>query len=117
LPLPPDMQIQALHIVQEALSNVRKHAKASEVWLDVWRQPVWRFVVRDDGVGFDTGVPGAGETHVGLGIMAERAERLKAALEVSSQPGSGTTVSLVLPPMANVSQPPAAPTSQHMAVN
>ncbi|MBP7667361.1 MAG: type IV pili methyl-accepting chemotaxis transducer N-terminal domain-containing protein, partial [Burkholderiaceae bacterium] len=42
LPLPPDMQIQALHIVQEALSNVRKHAKASEVWLDVWRQPVWR---------------------------------------------------------------------------
>ena len=49
--------------------------------------------------------------------MAERAERLHATLEVRSQPGSGTTVSLVLPPMANVSQPPAAPTSQHMAVN
>ncbi|MBT9597898.1 MAG: type IV pili methyl-accepting chemotaxis transducer N-terminal domain-containing protein [Vitreoscilla sp.] len=117
LPLPPDMQIQALHIVQEALSNVRKHARASEVWLDVWRQPVWRFVVRDDGIGFDAGATSAGETHVGLGIMAERAERLHATLEVRSQPGSGTTVSLVLPPVANVSQPPAAPASHPMAMN
>ena len=35
MPLSPDLQIQALHIVQEALSNVRKHARASQVWLDV----------------------------------------------------------------------------------
>jgi two-component system nitrate/nitrite sensor histidine kinase NarX len=117
LPLPPDMQIQALHIVQEALSNVRKHARASKVWLEVWRQPVWRFVVRDDGVGFERGVAGPGETHVGLGIMAERAERLGATLEVRSQPGSGTTVSLVLPPVANVSQPPIAAAGRPVSVN
>ena len=57
LPLAPDLQIQVLHIVQEALSNVRKHARASQVWLDVQQQPEWRFEVRDDGIGFDTATP------------------------------------------------------------
>jgi two-component system nitrate/nitrite sensor histidine kinase NarX len=97
LPLAPDLQIQALHIVQEALSNVRKHARASRVWLDVEQQPRWRFEVRDDGIGF-THAPGAiGETHVGLRIMRERAERIGAALEVMSTPGRGTSVILTLP--------------------
>ena len=35
MPLFPDAQIQVLHIIQEALSNVRKHARASEVWVEV----------------------------------------------------------------------------------
>src|SRR5665647_3452454 len=52
MPLSPDLQIQVLHIVQEALSNVRKHARTSQVWLEVQQQPAWRFEVRDDGVGF-----------------------------------------------------------------
>jgi len=99
LPLAPDVQVQALHIVQEALSNVRKHAGASRVWLDVWRQPNWTFEVRDDGTGFDVHPKGAGETHVGLRIMAERAERLGAQLNIQSQPGQGTRVCLSLPPM------------------
>ena len=60
LPLAPDLQIQVLHIVQEALSNVRKHARASQVWLDVQQQPQWRFEVRDDGVGFDADDRGRG---------------------------------------------------------
>jgi len=98
LPLPPDMQVQALHIVQEALSNVRKHARASRVWVDVWKRPAWRIVVRDDGRGFDTAAPAAdAEAHVGLRIMAERAERLGATLQVDSARGVGTTVSLQLP--------------------
>ena len=52
MPLSPDLQVQVLHIVQEALSNVRKHARATRVWLDVQQQPQWRFEVRDDGDGF-----------------------------------------------------------------
>nr|MBP6854096.1 type IV pili methyl-accepting chemotaxis transducer N-terminal domain-containing protein [Rhodoferax sp.] len=48
LPLAPDLQIQVLHILQEALSNVRKHAGATQVWLDVQQQPSWRFEVRDN---------------------------------------------------------------------
>ena len=78
MPLSPDLQIQVLHIVQEALSNVRKHAKATRVWLDIQQQPQWRFEVRDDGVGFVDPRETGDETHVGLRIMAERAERIGA---------------------------------------
>ncbi|WP_418320404.1 type IV pili methyl-accepting chemotaxis transducer N-terminal domain-containing protein [Piscinibacter sakaiensis] len=97
LPLPPDTQVQVLHIVQEALSNVRKHARASQVWLDIDQQPTWRFEVRDDGIGFSPERDPDDETHVGLRIMKERAARLGASLDVLSTPGRGTSVVLCLP--------------------
>ncbi len=99
LPLSPDLQLQVLHIVQEALSNVRKHARATRVWLDVAQQPEWRFEVRDDGIGFAfaSGERQLDETHVGLRIMSERAERIGARLETVSTPGRGTSVILTLP--------------------
>ena len=101
LPLTPDIQIQVLHIVQEALSNVRKHARASQVWLDVKQQPEWRFEVRDDGLGFIPYNDQLDETHVGLRIMAERAQRISAELNISSAPGQGSTVVLTLQPAAH----------------
>lgn len=107
MPLAPDVQIQVLHIVQEALSNVRKHAHAEEVWLAVERGAEWRFTVRDDGVGFATGEQ-ADETRVGLGIMAERAEKIGAALDIESAPGQGTCITLTLPPSAAVERPAVA---------
>ena len=97
LPLPADVQVQVLHVVQEALSNVRKHAQAREVWVEVQQSPPWRVEVRDDGRGFDVNRPNADETHVGLRIMRERAERVGATVEVASVPGSGTCVVLTLP--------------------
>ncbi len=97
LPLSPDLQIQVLHIIQEALSNVRKHARASQVWLDVAQQPAWRFEVRDDGVGFEPAASAGDETHVGLRIMSERAARIGARLEVISTPGRGSSIILTLP--------------------
>jgi two-component system nitrate/nitrite sensor histidine kinase NarX len=113
LPLPSDVQVQALHVVQEALSNVRKHAQATHVRLDVWKQPVWRFQVRDDGLGFnapggDAGSPD-GDTHVGLHIMRERAQRMGARLELSTEPGQGTTMTLTLAQAAGASPPPRQP--------
>ncbi|MFO1465679.1 MAG: type IV pili methyl-accepting chemotaxis transducer N-terminal domain-containing protein [Steroidobacteraceae bacterium] len=110
MPLAPDAQVQALHIVQEALSNVRKHAHASHVRIDVWKRPAWRIEVRDDGRGFDRAASaGDEENHVGLRIMRERAHRLGAALEVISTPGQGTTVVLQLPARAEADVA-AAPT-------
>jgi two-component system nitrate/nitrite sensor histidine kinase NarX len=109
MPLSPDLQIQLLHVVQEALSNVRKHAHASRVWLDVEQQPQWRFEVRDDGVGFAPEHAGSDETHVGLRIMAERAARIGATLDVVSTPGRGTSIVLTLPPPAS---PPAPEQAQ-----
>ena len=97
LPLAPDLQTQVLHIVQEALSNVRKHARASRVWLTVARQPQWRFEVRDDGVGFTAGGGSDHDIHVGLRIMAERAEKIGGTLDVVSTPGRGTSIILTLP--------------------
>lgn len=112
MPLSPDMQVQVLHIVQEALSNVRKHAGAHHVWLDVQQQPVWRFQVRDDGQGFAMDGPAVGETHVGLRIMGERAQRIGAHLDVVSQPGHGTSVTLTLPASATGQKTPAPVVAQ-----
>lgn len=111
LPLAPDLQIQVLHIVQEALSNVRKHARASQVWLDVQQQPEWRFEVRDDGSGFDTRDDSIDDSHVGLRIMRERAERIGARVELISTPGSGTSMVLTLPAQLVAARAPTLPTA------
>jgi two-component system nitrate/nitrite sensor histidine kinase NarX len=95
--LAPDVQVQVLHIVQEALSNVRKHAGAREVLLHVTPSPAWRFEVRDDGSGFVVDSKDADETHVGLRIMRERAQRIGAQVQVNSAPGHGCSVVLELP--------------------
>jgi two-component system nitrate/nitrite sensor histidine kinase NarX len=97
MPLAPDQQVQVLHIVQEALSNIRKHADATHVWLDVRQQPQWRFEIRDNGQGFFNRPDAHDETHVGLRIMRERAERIGATLDIPSVPGRGTSVILTLP--------------------
>jgi two-component system, NarL family, nitrate/nitrite sensor histidine kinase NarX len=96
LPLAPDVQVQVLHVVQEALSNVRKHAGARRVWVDVEQAPRWRVKVRDDGRGFDA-AHAHDEMHVGLRIMRERARTIGAEVDVSSAPASGTEVVLTLP--------------------
>ena len=96
LPLPPDVQVQVLHVLQEALSNVRKHAGASKVDLDVFKGLHWRFVVRDDGVGFDMS-RNLGQSHVGMKIMRERAGGIGAQVDIVSRHGGGTKVTLTLP--------------------
>ncbi len=96
LPLPADVQVQVLHVVQEALSNVRKHAGATHVSLEVVKGERWRFVVRDNGIGFVTQAR-QGESHVGMKIMQERAARIGADVSIASEVGTGTVVTLILP--------------------
>jgi two-component system nitrate/nitrite sensor histidine kinase NarX len=110
VPLAPDVQVQVLHILQEALSNVRKHAGARSVELRVRPAPHWRFEIRDDGAGFAPDDERS-SSHVGLHIMQERARRIGARVEVHSAPGAGCTVVLELPPAARpatVAEPAAA---------
>ncbi|MFI4939610.1 MAG: type IV pili methyl-accepting chemotaxis transducer N-terminal domain-containing protein [Burkholderiales bacterium] len=114
MPLSPDIQMQVLHIVQEALSNIRKHSHASQVWIDAQQQPEWRFEVRDNGIGFDAENLRIDETHVGLSIMTERAHRIGATLDIISTPQHGCSIILTLPapnqPMsANRAQENGAP--------
>jgi two-component system, NarL family, nitrate/nitrite sensor histidine kinase NarX len=107
LPLPSDVQVQVLHVLQEALSNIRKHAGATQVGLEVHKGERWRFVVRDDGAGFDT-AKHPGQSHVGLNIMRERAGRINAEVGIVSRTGQGTTVTLILPPHPEVGSGTAA---------
>ena len=100
--LPADVQVQVLHVLQEALSNVRKHARAGRVTVRVQQAPQWRFEVEDDGQGFDADTP-AGVGHVGLRIMSERAQRVGAQLAVQSRVGHGTRVTLTMPVSAATS--------------
>jgi two-component system nitrate/nitrite sensor histidine kinase NarX len=93
MPLDPDLQVQALHILQECLSNVRKHAHAAHVHVVMGRGPVWEFEIRDDGCGFDPNAAQS-EQHVGLHIMRERARRIGGELHIQSGPGRGTRVHL-----------------------
>ena len=86
--------VHPLHIVQEALSNVRKHADASRVWVDVRQHPCWQFEVRDNGVGFARSALPDEETHVGLRIMAERAERIGARNEIAQHRGLRQTAGI-----------------------
>jgi two-component system nitrate/nitrite sensor histidine kinase NarX len=95
--LAPDVQVHVLHIIQEALSNVRKHSHAREVTVRVSPGPSWRFEVHDDGVGFAIGSESSDSTHVGLRIMHERAQRIGATVRVESAPGAGCSVVLELP--------------------
>ncbi len=97
IPLPADVQVQVLHVVQEALSNVRKHSQATQVYLDLNKGDQWQIVVRDDGRGFGPEVRERHNVHVGMKIMQERASRIGAAVKVHSELGQGTTVELTLP--------------------
>lgn len=96
-PLHPDQQLQVLFILQEALSNVRKHAYASKVTVRIDNHRDFGMSIRDDGEGYDPKeVAERSETHVGLSIMRERAARLGGQLQMCSAPGQGTEVSLYL---------------------
>ncbi len=94
-PLSREHQLQILFIVQEALSNIRKHACASRVEIHLHDHHDIRLTVRDNGVGFDDSVL-AGESHVGLKIMKERAQRVGAEFSLQTKLGEGTTVNLYL---------------------
>ena len=96
-PLPPEQQLQVLFIVQEALSNIRKHAQASHIEVNLQNEQDFSLYVQDDGKGFAQQEQGQhAQQQVGLNIMRERATRLGASLSVDSSPGCGTRISLHL---------------------
>jgi two-component system, NarL family, nitrate/nitrite sensor histidine kinase NarX len=97
-PFSREQQLQVLFIVQEALSNIRKHSMAKHVEIVLDDRQDFSLSIKDDGIGFDSEVlRRKGDSHVGIHIMRERAQRIHAALDVTSAPGKGTTVSLQLP--------------------
>ena len=95
--LSPSAEVQLIRIVQEALTNVKKHAPGAEVWLSVEADDRRvRLVIRDNGPGFDpASVPQSGR--FGLHTMKERAEGTGGSLRIESAPGSGTRLEVTIP--------------------
>ena len=91
--IPCDIKVEMYRIAQESLNNVVKYARASRVEISVrLAKDQVHMEIRDNGAGFDPAR--IKPTSLGLRIMAERAETIHARLQITSQPGRGTTVSL-----------------------
>ena len=91
----PEQQLQIIFILQEALSNIRKHAKASQVTVTLINGHDLILSITDNGVGFDMDrVASEQEGHIGLNIMRERAARLGGHLSVYAESGKGTRIIL-----------------------
>jgi signal transduction histidine kinase len=94
--LPPDAELVVYRVVQEAITNVSKYAKARQVWVSLGTQADQVEVsVRDDGIGFDT--TATTRSAHGLVGMRFRVESEGGSLAVESAPGRGTTVRARLP--------------------
>ncbi len=95
--LPPEVQAQLIRILQETLSNIRKHAHAQRVWVSLreWEGDLI-LEVGDDGQGFDPAeMPELSQ--YGLRGIRERAEFIGADIQITSHPHQGTVVRLRLP--------------------
>ena len=93
--LAPDEQIEIFRIVQEGLANVRKHANATRAEVVIGQRPFGeRYVaIHDDGEGFDGSETPAGQ---GLKSMRARAESIEGGFSLTSVPGRGTALEVVL---------------------
>ena len=99
--LPPQVEITLFRVVQEAITNIAKHAQAKNVLLNVeFKDSAITIEIEDDGRGFDveTLSTQAGENQ-GLGLlgMQERIELLQGQFHIESQPGNGTRINIEIP--------------------
>jgi signal transduction histidine kinase len=100
--LASEVETVLYRIAQEALANIRKHARADHAWvtMDGTDDGQVRLRVRDNGVGFDPAHGGRllAEGHFGLAGMRERVTFVGGHFDVRSAPGQGTTVEVAIPP-------------------
>ena len=93
------LEENVLRIGQEAMTNIAKHAQATEFWLEInYSDTHLSLTLRDNGKGFQTPAPNLSrDNHYGLLGMEERANRINAQLSIESRPNEGTTVHLLAP--------------------
>src|SRR5713226_601714 len=98
--LPRTIETTLYRIVQEALTNAVKHAKAKNLWIRAWRENLLLCcAIRDDGGGFNSSQGHAAPCRKGLGLIAmqERVSAIGGTLQIQSSPGHGTVLSIRLP--------------------
>jgi PAS domain S-box-containing protein len=93
--LPAELETACFRVVQEALTNVFRHAHARRVWIELQRRATVELTIRDDGIGFDPRTArqrSAEGASFGLLGMQERVELLGGELDVESRPGHGASI-------------------------
>lgn len=96
--LPSGMDLQLVRIIQESLANVRKHARASHVDIEIRKRAgKVQLTVRDDGAGFPSSPRKSVFPRFGLATMRERAESIGGTFAIESNSGSGTIVKVEIP--------------------
>ena len=97
--LPPVSEVQLIRIVQEALTNLRKHSGTRQARVRLHRQDsLIQLTIEDDGRGFDPAVlTSPDRLHFGLQTMRERAEAVRGNLEIDTRPDGGTRIVVTLP--------------------
>jgi len=96
LDLAPAQEIQLFYIIQEALTNIRKHSDAHNVRVLLNSQDdLVTVLIEDDGLGMTESADAAAGAHAGLAIMRERTERLQGQIVIESEPGEGTRIVLL----------------------
>jgi signal transduction histidine kinase len=95
----PMVEAQLLRMIQEALTNVRKHSRARTVDVRLSaRDGYAEAIVQDDGAGFDPSLPDATDGRkFGLRFMRERAEEVGGSVRIQSAPGAGAQVVICIP--------------------
>ncbi len=98
--------MHVIRIVQESLTNVRKHARARSVLVSIrGSETSTSFVVEDDGVGFDLASTVGSQDGYGLFTMRDRAALIGGTVQIDSTPGRGTTVTASVPERPHPSLP------------
>lgn len=97
LRIPAELEVELLHISQEALNNALKHSKASEVVLSLRSDGIHLSLeVVDNGQGFDLELA-RGKGGMGLTNMSERVQKIGGELTIRSEPDGGTTIRVIVP--------------------
>jgi len=97
--LAPAVEVQLVRVIQEALANVRKHARARNAWVRFEQDEQWAMVtIEDDGCGFDLATVQVRQgQRFGIATMRERVEGVGGSLEIDTTAGRGTKVIVRLP--------------------
>lgn len=100
--LPSAMEVAVFRLIQEGLSNILKHANASHTGIElIYQRHMIKLVIKDNGVGFSVDklevMIARGSAHFGIMGMRERVELLGGRMDIESEPGAGTKLTMIIP--------------------
>ena len=101
--LDPNTDIILYRMIQEIVNNIIKHALANSIEIEIKSEPEMTILrISDNGIGFDTAVLLQERSGIGLQNIVNRAKTIDATVDVKSEPGNGTTITLYIKPKSSL---------------